>query len=332
MANQCPITSTEPLRHQFTKPPVLVVGLPRSGSSFLSRVLSASSELYVFDDLYTRKTCLGYNNPLSLTDIELDELKIKLYWTLHARVKFNADLIPELTKSDAAKLTDSIFECFRSTSPSWADVHAELLSRLARLKGSEVWGWKCPGDIRALEALSDLFPGIRVIFLHRHPVDVLQSKKNVPSGDGDKESYHPFVQCLYWKTAWHLNHQFALNHPRQSFLLPFDKLVKRDSVIHDMCTFLEISPICYHGDSPNSSFKKSTRTPPTLCEIIIVKLTCKKAMKSLGYSLKTGWAKFGFVPLISQTFDFSRYYLQKSIKDKSQAATVREFLFSTFKK
>ncbi|WP_107666876.1 hypothetical protein [Cyanothece sp. BG0011] len=45
-----PLFSTTPVVEQST-PPVIVVGLPRSGSSFLAHTLSTLKDWYVFDDL-----------------------------------------------------------------------------------------------------------------------------------------------------------------------------------------------------------------------------------------------------------------------------------------
>ena len=48
-----PLFSSQPVTAKDThSAPVIVVGMPRSGSSFLSHVLSQLPGWYVFDDLY----------------------------------------------------------------------------------------------------------------------------------------------------------------------------------------------------------------------------------------------------------------------------------------
>ena len=58
--------STTPIVQQPV-PPVIVVGLPRSGSTYIAHVLSCFDDLYVFDDLYPYQFAKALNLAGNLT-------------------------------------------------------------------------------------------------------------------------------------------------------------------------------------------------------------------------------------------------------------------------
>ena len=53
---ESPLFAISPVVSEPKPSPVVVVGLPRSGSSFLSYVISQIDDWYVFDDLYLFRT------------------------------------------------------------------------------------------------------------------------------------------------------------------------------------------------------------------------------------------------------------------------------------
>lgn len=331
MSDQPDIFSTGMIYKQFLHPPVVVVGLPRSGSSFLSRVLSCTPDLYVFDDLYIRQACNKFSNPAKLTDEDLHILGDRIYWILHSRIKFSPDSIPSLSIDEAKLLSRSIVASFLGTEPSWALIHSELLSRLAALKSSPRWGWKCPGDFRVLTELNACFPDIKVVFLHRHPYDVLLSRKFVRKGDGDPRTFHPVIQSLYWASASKHVAEFQANHPSQVFSVSFDDLTTKPNYHKEILSFLDAKPLDHTLVSPNSSFENKEKPKLTLIETYCYNSLCRHQMKRLGYLPKHEHDSIGILNFIATSIHFCTYYTQQSIASKASRATAKEFLRSLFK-
>jgi len=328
MSLSAPICSTELLHKQFTAPPVVVVGLPRSGSSFLSRVLSRTPDLYVFDDLYIRHECLKYNNPDRLTDQDISALAERLYWTLHSRIKYSPDSIPEISYKDARRLTDSIAGSFFEKFPKWCEIQSEFLSRLALLSGVPRWGWKCPGDFRVLESINNHYPGIQVIFLHRNPIDVLLSRKHVPEQDGDRRTYHPVVQSIYWETARRHAAAFAEKHPGQILFVSFDEMISDRKSHESILSFLNARSTSTHLDSPNTSFSSKSRPLPTYIELKCANFFCRAGMRNLGYRSNGEWGCVGLGNFLMCSVNFCRYYASRCVSDRSSRKISREFLRS----
>lgn len=327
-----PLVYDRPMHTSTRPPPVVAVGLPRSGSSYLSRVLSESSSLFVFDDLYLRRHCLTYKRPEAIDDDSLLKIREWIYWQLHARIRGDFPSITNLSIADAGRLATSVTDCFRSSSPHWSQIQAELLTRLAMIQGANRWGWKCPGDYRVLNTLNQLFPGLKVVFLHRHPNDVLISRKNVPRDDGDSKSFNPIIQAIYWKDACEKSLMFHRDHPNQLMDISFNDLVNRTSKLDDLLLFLQVDNNSPKSHPVNSSYTKTNRPSPSLCELLIVNTICNKQMRLLGYEGRDSWDRIGGLRFLQQSYSSFLYYAAKTLKDKSRLGSVREFARSVFTK
>src|SRR5690606_36545928 len=80
---------------------VIVIGLPRSGTSFLADVVSQIGDWYVFDDLYLyrqAKAIDAVDKPL--TKDQLVELVEFLGWQIHARIKHGIFSVPKMQIND----------------------------------------------------------------------------------------------------------------------------------------------------------------------------------------------------------------------------------------
>jgi hypothetical protein len=101
--------------------PVVVVGLPRSGSSLLSHVLSQATDWYVFDDLYTARQAqgLGADFDSPLTSSQFEEMLHFLGWQIRARLLHTEYAKPACTIDEVELMNDAIRACFKDSLPSW---------------------------------------------------------------------------------------------------------------------------------------------------------------------------------------------------------------------
>ena len=147
-----------------TDSPIFIVGLSRSGTTLLSRLLDAHSEIAIFPETWwsvvlDRLGCIQEFSNWWQTSLFFNELwgNLNSYrdpaaWVL-ARVA--------------------------SHEPRYVGPTAPVLEKLGRAYANErharIWGEKTPGHALWLPELRDLFPRARVLFMVRDPRDVLVS-------------------------------------------------------------------------------------------------------------------------------------------------------------
>ncbi len=281
-----PLFSTHPVVREHT-PPVIVVGLPRSGSSFLSHVLSTLEGLYVFDDLYLyqRARAIGaVTGPLSPE--ALRGLTGYLGWTVRARIRFEDSFFkPQCTWEDVDRMVEAVCEALSGLEARWQDLLEEWLTRLALHHGRHRWGYKTPQDFMHLETLAQTFPGVRFVFIMRDPRDMMSSMKYLRREDGDPRQYHPVAYALYWKMAHTAMAQYIGRGTAPMEVVRFEELVAEpDAVATRLGAFLGAGvrcPVPVRGK--NTSFsgrarKTVTRTERWLCERL-----AGEAMAQAGY-------------------------------------------------
>jgi O-antigen/teichoic acid export membrane protein len=147
-----------------TDSPIFIVGLSRSGTTLLSRMLDAHSNIAIFPETgwYLVLDCLGcireFTNPLQ-TSLFLNEV-----WK---SLRFYRDPAARIVADEASKQS-------RYVGPT---VH--LLEKLGRAyakeRHAEIWGEKTPGHVLWLPQIRELFPRSRILFMVRDPRDVLVS-------------------------------------------------------------------------------------------------------------------------------------------------------------
>ncbi|MGB0564696.1 MAG: hypothetical protein ACPGVO_23295, partial [Spirulinaceae cyanobacterium] len=131
--------------------PVVVVGLPRSGSSYMTHVLSCLEGWFVFDDLYPYQKSKEFGIS-STTDVTQQPETLKAFihsltWQLRAKIKFEENFqVPDLTWNDTFEMEDCLLKTFAQGPVTWMTVLEEWLMRLALHAGQSRWGYKTPQD------------------------------------------------------------------------------------------------------------------------------------------------------------------------------------------
>ena len=113
--------------------PVIVVGLPRSGSTFLAHVLTSLRDWYVFDDLYFYQNV--YNRRLH-RDVLGEEARRQLLnflgWQLRARIRLESIYQrPNCAWDDVEKMEHAVAAALRDRPVRWHELMEEWLTRLA---------------------------------------------------------------------------------------------------------------------------------------------------------------------------------------------------------
>jgi len=257
-----PLFATRRIALEDRKPPVIVVGLPRSGSSFLSHVMSYLDDWYVFDDLYVYRHAksLGIEGPV--TDRQLKQLLYFLGWQIRARINWNNNAPRNFNREDIDPFSEAVYQTLCGKKVGWHEVTEEWMVRLARHQGRTRWGYKTPQDFFHMSMLAGLYPGIRFVFIVRDPRKLMSSLKFVPKRDGDPGQYHPVIYPLYWRMAAREIKKQQKKGKLKILTVPFERLVANpDNEAKQIADFLDST---VSGQIPqtkkNTSFEKDRRT------------------------------------------------------------------------
>lgn len=312
--------SSTPIAEQYSrKDPLIVVGLPRSGSSFLSHIISQIEDWYVFDDLYLQIQPAAIEAKDSpLTEEQMDALLICLGWHVRARVRHGKYAIPNVAEDEVEAMNAAIKQSLMPNGATWYELQEEWMVRLALRKGAAHWGYKLPKAFRNIETLHHHYPNMKLIFLMRQPHDVLSSYKFMEpdSQDGDPNQYHPIAHAAYWRMA--AQSYFATLEKGA----PPAKLVTFNEIINDPLTAAQ-SIASFLGSTPpetidvptraNTSFSSDARRKEINgLETSVINLLCKSYAERMGFEDRRKPIAFSdFFNLAATTGKFSHYRLKK---------------------
>lgn len=309
--------------------PVFVVGLPRSGSSYLAHLLQEIDGLYVFDDYYALQKAEAIALDRGLDDAELERFVDRLAWETRARVKFEEDFRrPDLELGDVDEAEQAILATFEGVEPMWHDVAAEWLVRLARHHGSDQWGWKTPQDFLHLDRLIRIWPNARIIHLARDPRAIMTSLKNLTwfhGSDGDPRQYHPIAYSLYWRMSERVTADFVARSDADLLRVRFETL--RDdpaTVAAEMAEFCgrSVGRVERPQTVNSTSGAKGRRLTPT--ELWIVQRLAGAEMASAGYDLQLARPRLRDALEIGRvSAGFAGYQVGRVVSDPEKRASVR---------
>lgn len=164
---------------EFQKPPIFIVGSPRSGTTLLRSLLSRHpaiaicAETRFFADVYKRRSAFG-----SLANIENRRRLTDEYLAMARTARFEIDL---------ARLRRKLLE-EATTYPAFL---AALLTGYADFHDKPRCGEKTPQHAFHTEMLSEWYPGARLIHIVRDPRDVVASLQRMA-----------WAPKSIWNNAW----------------------------------------------------------------------------------------------------------------------------------
>ena len=172
--------------------PLIITGLPRSGTTFLHRLLDC-------DPAMRSPSCWQTMAPYAPADgrdrrVEQTERELRTF--AHMAPGFR-DVHPLTARmpQECTEITAQVFQSLRFDTtfriPSylaWQDAHGHslayrfhkrFLQHLQHQSGDEPdqvqWVLKCPDHVFALDAVRAVYPDARIVFMHRDPLKVLPS-------------------------------------------------------------------------------------------------------------------------------------------------------------
>ncbi len=214
------------------KPPVFIVGVPRSGTTLLAAMLSAHSHLSCGPETgFFRR--LAAVNPDALCDAAS--------WP-RAAVNFIAGIkhtgygqYAEKRLLEKYRLEPARIESFLAEkSPAVPHILAAVTEQYMHAAGKIRWIEKTPDHIQYLPILRRYFPESPVIHIVRDPRDVALSLTKVPWG---AQSF--FEALFFWRRFEGAGSEFLAADERSYVLRYEDLLTTPRETLTDLCRFID---------------------------------------------------------------------------------------------
>ena len=169
--------------------PLIITGLPRSGSSFFHRLLGADPAMV---SPLCWQTIYPYPDPRERRDLRAVRVERQLQqFAWLAPDLQSVHPLHSTAPQECTEITSQVFQSLRFETvyrvpryKAWLQAHGHeaayrfhkrFLQHLQHQGQRGRWVLKCPDHVFALDALRAVYPDARVVFLHRDPLHVLPS-------------------------------------------------------------------------------------------------------------------------------------------------------------
>lgn len=251
-------------------PPLVLVGMPRSGSTLLTRLLNESPDLFVVNDFYFLQRVDEQDAFEGILDGAIAKtLALDLVERIRARVE-RPDSPPlecalQLSSEQEASLEAFALQKAAEPNQTWDQLLSAVMEKTAKQLGKTRWGYNTPQDHVHLDRLFQAFPALEVIFLLRDPRDTARSYKYVTrNGYHDPNRYHPAAQSFLWRKAYR-RYRSEVERNHNVLMVRYEDIVENTAAtIEKIAAFTAVTfpPIDLSRFGNNSSFK-TTATEQT---------------------------------------------------------------------
>lgn len=309
--------------------PVFMVGLPRSGSTLLSRLVNESPDILSVNDLYFLQAVIAADALEGvLDDARAAQLADALLEVIDTRANANNEFIGQfrIAPEAIAAIRARVLAAHRQAPMGWNRLMDALLTAVAAEAGKTRWADKTPQNFLHAELLVEAFPNARFIFLLRDPSDILSSYK-FASGEGhDRRRYHPWVYARYWCAAVQRYEELDAHFPGRFLLVRYEDLVAKpaeEAVRIGAFTGTAISPPALRSVGHNSSFAGGARRTIGPVEQAICARVCSGVAARYGYGVAPGaWSLAGMLALAGITARFAFFQALRLAQSRDARARV----------
>lgn len=320
--------------------PVVVIGLPRSGSTLTTAILNQSSTHYVLNDAYFLQEV---DKSQSWDGFATAEDALALRTQLVNRIVLRSAVHSAQTIANSSRMSEQALDGLlgslsedQPVAASWAEMMNSVLGRAAEAASKAAWGWNTPQDIYHIDRILKAFTNARFIVVMRNPFDVLRSFHYRPNKTA-RNRYHPAAQAKAWRKAIEIFEKKNRQYPNQIILIRYeditnntaDEITRINEFINaDIPKGLNITEL-----GSNSSFRENTNKNKqagkniSKAEEWLADILIGNARNRYGYTdPKKQPSVDGLVYMFLQTTAFLNYYGGKALTDKNVRKRITRFL------
>jgi hypothetical protein len=170
--------------------PIFITGLPRSGTTFLQTLLAQDPRNLTPLSWQTMQPYPDARDRLRDRRAQRTEWELRAFRRISPEVEGLHPLAAD-TPQECTEITAHVFQSLRFDTTYWVPsylawleerghtaafrFHKRFLQHLQAQSGPGNWVLKCPDHVFTLEAILEVYPDARFVFVHRHPAAVLAS-------------------------------------------------------------------------------------------------------------------------------------------------------------
>jgi Sulfotransferase family len=276
-------------------PPKLdfVVGLPRSGSTWLGRALGRHSDVAVFGEtcfygrLYVRPREDGLYGSEELE--RLRRIQRTRDWAATTRDPTGGN--PPWRPGEYAELVDQVFAGLHPPVPP-EDVLTAIATAVAARASRPRAVEKTPQHVHWLPRMAEAFPEARFVITVRGPYGYAASYKRLGRRlEGrarrlfDLSWRHPLIAALFWRSYARSINRALAGYPERTLLVRTEELRDRTGeTLAGVQSFLELPEEDLRGaDGANSSFREGESRTVRATDVFWMNLVAGREMREAGY-------------------------------------------------
>lgn len=265
--------------------PLFVVGVTRSGTTLLTRMLDSHPNISIYSESHF--LCLVWTKQKNDALPTGDDLQLALDRTLGLQ--------------DEGLLQAEIRERLPKTNSDLRSLFDTILKLRMEQNDKRRYGEKTPNNFCHLNVLLSWYPKAKVIFIFRDPRNTHSSFKHSPVyGELSFVFRNSITRSLYWNFCHRIMVGAKRVRSNQVANIRFEDLIDDpEKVIRSICTFLgeDFDDQVMRVDSNNSSFDKTRAKYGIRKEVLIrnqylskrevalIEMLCGKCMRENGYEL-----------------------------------------------
>lgn len=208
------------------KPPIFILGVPRSGTTLLRLLLNAHSQIAICGEIHFFDQVKEIEKRLpELNNDNLDEFFNYLN---------NTYSLQKLTRKD--ELFKNVKELLKKEKKAtYEKFYSYLMEEYARLDNKKIIGEKTPQNIRYVNDILKMFPNAKIIHIIRDPRAAIASMLKV-----DWTADDVIINTLKWK----IDILFAEDYKKKSLNFKevyYEKVIEKpEETLKDLCSFIGV--------------------------------------------------------------------------------------------
>lgn len=317
--------------------PLILVGMPRSGSTMLTRIINESPKNYLINDLYALQLIDEKN---SWQEFSNRAEQLVFLEHLKKSVKIRSGLGSSGWIGQSSYLTRPQLEAIleRIAPPNvefgnWAFTIDFVMQQILAETGKTSWGWNTPQDHHHIDKIMASFPRAIILFLIRNPSAVLLSYKN-HWRNTSQDKYSAIAQAFAWRKVIRNYIKAKKKYSNTIYLISYEEMIKEPRQgIEKLNRLLqtEISvDLNIESIGTNSSFQDlSTIKAKTLTpfELWISDMILFQERKYVGYDVdKADFSTDGMLDFLSRTAKFAKSYSSAILQSRDVRRRVYRLL------
>ncbi|GAB3108907.1 sulfotransferase [Aestuariicella hydrocarbonica] len=313
---------------------IFVVGMPRSGSTLLSRYLNLMDGVASLNDFYFYQW-LAVNFNLYRKDRELFHKAALEYlsWFFQERALVNDPFEGQLDldECDIARVMSQLTADVPSSLMRFDQIVSHYYLCIKAALNAEVLVDKTPQNFMHADTLLKIDDTVKFLYLLREPISTVCSFKYANFKGHDKRRYHPYIYAKYWLKTY--KSYLTRKHEDNFYLLRYEDLAESPCAVKSVFYELGLdSGAVVFPDAGrlgnNSSNKSSSSRSLTELEIRILQHVLEKVPNELGYYFpqcrKVNFEDFLY--LLKTTVTFMFFNLKRLLSDADSRNRILTFI------